>query len=80
MIAIPLRGMGMIIAMIMSFYINARLASVYLVAILILGTCLFLIMRSAMKYFDQAFPKYDELNARWKPLKPLLSWETTHGA
>ena len=47
----------------MSFYINARLASVYLVAILILGTCLFLIMRSAMKYFDQAFPKYDELNA-----------------
>ena len=54
---------SMIIAMIMSFYINARLASVYLVAILILGTCLFLIMRSAMKYFDQAFPKYDELNA-----------------
>ena len=46
---------SMIIAMIMSFYINARLASVYLVAILILGTCLFLIMRSAMKYFDQAF-------------------------
>lgn len=32
---------SMIIAMIMSFYINARLASVYLVAILILGTCLF---------------------------------------
>ena len=54
---------SMIIAMIMSFYINARLASVYLVAIIILGTCLFLIMRSAMKYFDQAFPKYDELNA-----------------
>ena len=54
---------SMIIAMIMSFYINARLASVYLVAILILGTCLFLIMRSAMKYFEQAFPKYDALNA-----------------
>ena len=54
---------SMIIAMIMSFYINARLASVYLVAVLILGTCLFLIMRSATKYFDQAFPKYDELNA-----------------
>ena len=54
---------SMSIAMIMSFYINARLASVYLAAILILGTCLFLIMRSAMKYFDQAFPKYDELNA-----------------
>ena len=32
---------SMIIAMIMSFYINARLASVYLVAVIILGTCLF---------------------------------------
>ena len=54
---------SMIIAMIMSFYINARLASIYLVAVILLGTCLFLIMRSATKYFEQAFPKYDELNA-----------------
>ena len=37
---------SMIIAMIMSFYINARLASIYLVAVILLGTCLFLIMRS----------------------------------
>ena len=54
---------SMIIAMIMSFYFNARLASIYLVAVILLGTCLFLIMRSATKYFEQAFPKYDELNA-----------------
>ena len=54
---------SMIIAMIMSFYINARLASIYLVAVILLGMCLFLIMRSATKYFEQAFPKYDELNA-----------------
>ena len=54
---------SMIIAMIMSFYINARLASIYLVAVILLGTCLFLIMRSATKYFEQAFPKYDALNA-----------------
>lgn len=33
---------SMIIAMIMSFYINARLASIYLVAVILLGTCLFL--------------------------------------
>lgn len=32
-------------------------------AVILLGTCLFLIMRSATKYFEQAFPKYDELNA-----------------
>ncbi len=54
---------SMICAMVMAFTINARLASIYLIAVVILGICLFLIMNNATKYFQQAFPKYDDLNA-----------------
>ena len=49
-------------AMVMAFTINARLACIYLVAVIILGILLFLIMSHATKYFQQAFPKYDDLN------------------
>ena len=54
---------SMICAMAMAFLINARLAAIYLVAVVLLGIVLFAIIRGAMKYFKQAFPKYDELNA-----------------
>ena len=54
---------SLIIAMIMAFSINARLASIYLVAVVVLGFCLFLIMSHATKYFRQVFKKYDDLNA-----------------
>ena len=54
---------SMICARVMAFRINAQLSSIYLVAVLILGTILFLIIRHATAYFQQAFPKYDELNA-----------------
>lgn len=54
---------SMICAMAMAFMINARLASVYLVAVCLLAVVLFFIIRGAMKYFHEAFPKYDELNA-----------------
>ena len=54
---------SMIVAMAMAFMINARLASIYLVAVILLGCCLFFIMSRASKYFQQAFPKYDDLNA-----------------
>ena len=53
---------SLIIAMCMSFYISPRLASVYLVAVLILGCILAVIVTTAMKHFTQAFPKYDDLN------------------
>lgn len=54
---------SLICAMAMSFYISPRLASVYLVAVIFLGIVLFFIMKKAMKYFTEAFPKYDEMNA-----------------
>ena len=53
---------SMICAMVMAFTINARLASIYLVAVVILGVILFFIIRHATAYFQQAFPKYDDLN------------------
>ena len=54
---------SLLCAMAIAFTINARLASVYLAAVLILGVILFFIIRHATKYFMMAFPKYDELNA-----------------
>jgi ATP-binding cassette subfamily B protein len=53
----------MIIAMVMSFSINARLASIYLVAVIFLGICISLILPKANRYFRQVFEKYDDLNA-----------------
>ena len=53
---------SLIIAMFMSFRISPRLASVYLIAVLVLSCILALIVSQAMKHFTQAFPKYDLLN------------------
>lgn len=55
--------MTFVIALIMSFTIKPKLALIYLVAVIILGCILAFIISKAMKAFEQAFPKYDELNA-----------------
>lgn len=54
---------SMIIAMVMAFSINARLASIYLVAVIFLAICLSLILPRANQHFRQVFEKYDDLNA-----------------
>ncbi len=54
---------SLVIAMIMSFFISVQLASIYLVAVILLGGFLGVITVSAYKYFSAAFEKYDELNA-----------------
>ena len=54
---------SLICAMVMTFIINARLASVYLIAVIVLGCALVLIMSRATKYFGMVFEKYDDLNA-----------------
>lgn len=54
---------SMICAMVMAFLINARLASVYLIAVILLGGSLMFIMIKATRYFKEIFPKYDDLNA-----------------
>ena len=53
---------SLIFAMIMSFFISPKLASVYLVAVIFLGTVLIFISTKAMKYFRASFEKYDNLN------------------
>lgn len=52
----------LIFAMIMSYTINANIATVYLIAIFVLGGVIAFIIWRAMKYFNVAFPKYDALN------------------
>lgn len=53
---------SLIFAMLMSFYISPRLASIYLIAVVLLGVILAIIVGNATKHFNQAFPKYDDLN------------------
>ena len=55
---------SMIIAMVMAFVISPKLALIYLVAVIFLGICLFLIMSRTTKHFQKAFKKYDDLNSR----------------
>ena len=54
---------SLICAMAMAFMINARIASIYLIAVIFLGCFLVFIMRKATKYFQEVFEKYDDLNA-----------------
>ena len=54
---------SLLCAMVMAFRINGRLSSVYLAAVVILGILLAVIMSHATRYFQQAFPKYDDMNA-----------------
>lgn len=53
---------SMVVAMVMSFVISPQLASIYLVAVILLATFLGFTMKAAGKYFEAVFEKYDLLN------------------
>lgn len=53
---------SIICAMAMSFFISPRLATIYLIAVIVLGALLLFISKAAMKYFDRAIKRYDDLN------------------
>lgn len=53
---------SIICAMAMTFFISPRLATIYLIAVIVLGALLLFISKAAMKYFDKAFRRYDDLN------------------
>lgn len=53
---------SIICAMAMSFFISPRLTTIYLIAVIVLGALLLFISKAAMKYFDRAFKRYDDLN------------------
>ena len=62
-IRILIRGPVMLIAsLLMAFSIDARLSSVFLVSIPILGVALFFIAIKAHPKFEKVFKKYDKLN------------------
>ena len=52
-----------ICSMAMAMIKNAELASVFLIAVVFLGTCLGLIAKMAMKRFSAVFQRYDDVNA-----------------
>lgn len=54
---------SLICAMFLAFMINARIASIFLIAVIILGACLIFIATRTMKTFRSIFKKYDDLNA-----------------
>ncbi len=54
---------SLIVAMTITLMINAKLASIYLIAVAFLSVVLFFLIRKTHKYFMQVFDKYDELNA-----------------
>lgn len=54
---------SLICAMFMSFYINFKLALIFVCAIIFLGLALYFIMTHAHPYFKEVFKKYDNLNA-----------------
>ncbi len=53
----------LVCSMAMCFFINRKMSSIFLIAILILAAALILIMSKTTKIFDQVFRRYDDLNA-----------------
>lgn len=54
---------SLVCAMAAAFIVNARVASIYLIAVIILSCILGIIIWQANKYFNLVFQKYDDLNA-----------------
>lgn len=54
--------LNMFFSLFMCFFINSRLSVIFLVAMVILSTCLFILIRRASKLFVRIFEKYDALN------------------
>ncbi len=54
--------LSLIIAMVMTFIIEPKLAMIYLIAVLALSVVILLIIRRAVTVFKRIFPKYDDLN------------------
>lgn len=54
--------LNMVFSLFMCFFINSRLSLIFLVAMVILSTCLFFLIKRASKLFVKIFEKYDVLN------------------
>ena len=54
--------LNMVSSLFMCFFINSRLSVVFLVAMVVLSSCLFFLIRRAAKLFVKIFERYDDLN------------------
>ncbi|MBR5176700.1 MAG: ABC transporter ATP-binding protein [Bacteroidales bacterium] len=54
--------LNLVFSLFMCFFINGRLSVIFLIAMVILSTCLFFLIKRASKLFVQIFEKYDGLN------------------
>lgn len=54
--------LNLFFSLFMCFFINGRLSIIFLIAMVILSTCLFFLIKRASKLFVQIFEKYDGLN------------------
>ena len=54
--------LNMFFSLFMCFFINGRLSIIFLIAMVVLSTFLFLLIKRASKLFVQIFEKYDRLN------------------
>lgn len=63
LIRVAVRSPVMLVsAFVMSFYLNARLSMIFLIAMIILGVSLYIIIKIAFPIFRQIFKVYDKLN------------------
>lgn len=63
LIRVAVRSPVMLVsAFVMSFYLNARLSMIFLIAMIILGISLYFIIKIAFPIFRQIFKVYDKLN------------------
>lgn len=54
--------LNLIFSIFMCVFINTQMSIIFIIALVILGTALFLIIRRTVKLFTQVFKKYDDLN------------------
>jgi ATP-binding cassette subfamily B protein len=54
--------LNLIFAIFMCVFINTKMSSIFIIALVILGTVLYLIISRTVKLFTQVFKKYDDLN------------------
>ncbi len=54
--------LNLIFSILMCVFINTRMSAIFVIALVILGTALYLIISRTVKLFTQVFKKYDDLN------------------
>lgn len=54
--------LNLVFSLVMCFFINSRLSLIFLVAMLVLSSCLFFLIKRVSKLFVKIFERYDNLN------------------